>query len=311
MYFICGILLAAGFLLSVCNYRRRKRVICRIWQMPFCEKYCKLNELIDPWGFSYAPSQDIVTSTLDAWQREFGYRSIYDKTASHFSMVFDCEPVYFDYRGRTWRIEFWKGQYGINTGGEIGVYYADSILLPEQYDSALFHSADDEHLLFLSMELYERGCPLFKVQQCHWWLTGFAMGKYSEPENLEMKVSVSFPDGEMCCCFIDGLLKKGYRKCDLSVCENTVTFSFPACGGGCEGEKSKREKKERLGVRRRWEQWKNRLFCRLYLQVTRPFSCTLDRLLYLYLMIPFAFRHMLHFRKNRKQKVPRERRRRV
>ena len=36
------------------------------------------------------------------------------------------------------------------------------------------------------------------------------------------------------------------------------------------------------------------------------FTCTLDRLLYLYFMVPFAFRRLLCFRKNRKQKKHRK-----
>ena len=42
--------------------------------------------------------------------------------APRFQMVFDALPVYFDYQKKTWLIEFWKGQYGINTGAEIGIY---------------------------------------------------------------------------------------------------------------------------------------------------------------------------------------------
>ena len=39
-------------------------------------------------------------------------------------MIIDAYPVYFDYQDKTWMIEFWRGQYGINTGAEIGVYHA-------------------------------------------------------------------------------------------------------------------------------------------------------------------------------------------
>jgi len=52
----------------------------------------------------------------------------------------------------------------------------------------------------------------------------------------------------------------------------------------------------------RWAQFKNRLFCKLYMWVTRPFRCTLDKILYLYYFLPFAFRHMLCMKKHRKQK---------
>lgn len=297
MYFVFGILIIAGIFFSVFYYRQ-KRIICEIRAMCSCEKYCRLNEIIQPWGFSYLPSRDILTSALDAWQREFGYHALFDKTAPYFNKVFDCEPVYFDYQGRTWMIELWKGQYGINTGGEIGVYCADSILLPEQYEKAHFHSVEDEQMLFMSMELYEKGCSLFQVQQCHWWLTGFCMGKYSEPENLEMKVSVTCPDQEMVRSFTGGLLSAGYKRCELEVCGEKVTFGFSVPRGGYRAGAGR--------FRACLSQWKNRLFCKLYCRITSPFCCTLDRLLYLYLLIPFAFRHMLCFKRNGRQKICRE-----
>lgn len=308
MYLIFGLLLAAAVIFPVCR-RRKKQIIRKICGMSSCEKYCKLNELIHPWGFAYLPSQEILTSGLDAWQREFGYYAFFDKTAAHFNMVFDCEPVYFNYQGRTWMIEFWKGQYGINTGGEIGVYYADSIIPPERYGEAYFHSADDMHLLPLSMELYDRECCLFKVHQCHWWLTGFCMGKYSEPKDLRMKVSVTCLDEEMLCGLLEGLLRTGYEINELEVCGLTVTFVFSvprrgqiAGNGRCGGL---------LQWVKRISQWKNRQFCRIYLKITRPFTCTLNQLLCLYLMVPFAFRRMLCFRKSRIQRSRRKKKGRV
>lgn len=306
MYIIFGILLAAAIIFWACCRSRRKRIIRRICGMSSCEKYCKLNELIYPWGFAYLPSQDILTSELDSWQREFGYCALFDRTAPHFNMVFDCEPVYFNYQGRTWLIEFWKGQYGINTGGEIGVYYADTVVPPEQYAKTLFHSADDSHLLPLSMELYEQGCSLLRTCQCHWWLTGFCMGKYSEPEKLKMRVSVTCQDEEMLCSLLEGLLRAGYERSELAVCDRTVTFIFSVPRSGHTAGTGRCGQIGRCWLRR-ISQWKNRLFCRIYLKITRPFEDTLSRLVYLYLTVPFAFRKMLCFRRNRRQKIRRKR----
>ena len=42
-----------------------------------------------------------------------------------------------------------------------------------------------------------------------------------------------------------------------------------------------------------WAQFCNRLCCRLYRFVTRPFHCTLDKILYLYYLLPFFLRRML------------------
>ena len=178
----------------------------------FGKKSLVLNEAIRPFGFTYLPEQDIITSALDAWQREFGYCTFFDETAPHFNMVFDCEPVYFDYDDRTWLIEFWKGQYGINSGGEIGVYQADSVIAPWKRWDTLFHSVPDSEMLEFSMELHKGGKELFRTEQKHWWLTGFCVGAYSEPDRLVMKSTVTFPDKEMLCCFLDGLSELGYKE---------------------------------------------------------------------------------------------------
>mgnify|MGYP000621142798 CR=1 FL=1 len=57
---------------------------------------------------------------------------------------------YFDYQGKTWLLEFWKGQYGINTGAEIGIYRADTLLSPAQRPYTLFHTVPDENCPYLS-----------------------------------------------------------------------------------------------------------------------------------------------------------------
>ena len=73
-------------------------------------------------GFEYDPAQDIIYSRMDPLQRSFGYAYGYDVAALAMSADIDCEPIFFDYDGKHWMIELWKGQYGLETGCEIGVY---------------------------------------------------------------------------------------------------------------------------------------------------------------------------------------------
>lgn len=303
MYLLAGILLLAGLFFSVFCFYRKKGILCKLCCMDPCMRTCKLNALTLPFGFYYLPSQNIMTSALDAWQRDFGYHALFDKTAPRFQIVVDCEPVYFDYGGKTWLIEFWKGQYGINTGGEIGVYRAPGIVPPEAYDKTLFQSVPDESLLQLSMDLYYRGKLLFRLRQCHWWLTGFCMGLFTEPEELTMKVSVTFPNGEMQRCFTEAMVAGGYTEQELTCCETGVEFWF--CTPKCRQPRKVRR------CRSRFSQWKNRLFCRIFNKLTKRFPCTSEKLLYLYYLIPGAFRHTLTFRKNRRQKCRPGKRRRT
>ncbi|MDO4345324.1 MAG: DUF4474 domain-containing protein [Eubacteriales bacterium] len=290
MYILLGILLFLCVLFFLINYRRRKRIIRKICGMSRQEKQNRLNVLIRPFGFLYDSCEDIFLSSVDAWQREFGYRALFDRAAPGFQMVFDCEPIYFDYDGRTWLIEFWKGQYGINTGAEIGIYYADRILLPQEYSFARFHSVSDGQMLPMSMTLASCGHPLFHMENLHWWLAGFRMGTFSRPSDLSAHISLTFPDRTIMESFIRSLQKSGYNvkvSCD---CGLAVSFSF--------AEPTFRQAGLFYHFRCQMAQLKNQLFVRFFCWITRPFSCTEDRLLYLYDFLPFAFRRTVSLRRS-------------
>lgn len=282
----------------VATFLWREYIISKVRCMDFCEKFCLINKLAKPFGFAYLSEPDIITSRLDAWQKNFGYHALYDKTATHFNMVFDCEPVYFDYDGCTWMIEFWKGQYGINIGAEIGIYKADTLISPEQYDRTLFHGVSEDEILPISMELNFKGTTLFSIERCHWWLTGFRVGKYCEPENLSLNVSITFSDEEMLENFTESMKRLGYDKCELRICERTLAFCFSTPYSA--------QPRFLHPWSVRFSRWQNRILCRLYNFVTRPFTDTMDRLLYLYYLLPPIFRHILLFKRNRKQKFDRK-----
>lgn len=293
MYLLSGLLLLLCIIFFFLNRHRKKCIIRKLCQMDICEKTQILNKLAEPFGFSYLCQEDIITSALDAPQREFGYCALFDYAAPRFGMVFDCEPIYFSYGERTWLIEFWKGQYGINAGGEIGVYRSDTLLPPAKRSAALFHSIPDEELLPMSIELFRKDKELFAVRGRHWWLTGFWTGGFASPEELTMNCSVTFPNCCMLQSFVEGMMEAGYPRCELNLRNLTVAFRF--------AEPKARQPRSDRRILTWWASQKNRLFCRLYRRMTSPFSCTLDKLLYLYYFLPFTFRHMLRLRRTPKR----------
>lgn len=294
MYFFVEILLFLCVFFFIFTFFRCRKMRHRICRMEECEKICRLNELMNPFGFSYVPDLDIMTTTLDAWQREFGYCAFFDETAVHFNMVFDCEPVYFDYDGKTWLIEFWKGQYGLNTGAEVGIYRADTLLNPGERRSAVFQSVPDAEMLPVSLELYQNGRKQYGLMRKHWWLTGFCVGQYSEPEELSIRVSITFPNEEMLNCFYEGLQNAGYRECELCIGCRTIFFAVKT--------PHFRQPRRCVPGKGRRQQWKNLMFCRMFQFVTKPFTCTLDQILYLYFLLPGVCRRMLRLCRNRMPK---------
>jgi len=178
-------------------------------------------------GFLYDIEQDIIYSRRDALQRKFGYAYGYDAEAFLINSIIDCEPIFFDYQGKTWMIELWKGQYGLMTGCEIGIYnrspnssaaYAmlDATIGKRPHDpnpshNMFFDCANDDEMLEMSFTLRRNGKKLFsRGPEKHWWLTGFKWGEISNPDDLTMDVEISFPNYEMANAFITGMIELKY-----------------------------------------------------------------------------------------------------
>ncbi len=275
-------------------YIRKAYAIRRVCAMSVPDKLERLNQITIPFGFEYRLSQDIFTSRPDAWQRECGYTDLYDRQAPFFHMIFDCEPIYFDYNGETWLIELWKGQYGITTGCEIGVYKSDRIISKGNRTRTLFHAVSDKEMPFLSLTLLKDALPLNRLCERHWWLTGFSVGKYTEPEELDMKISIIFPSSEMCTAFAAGLKETGYPHSSFYQSGEAVAFTFS------------RPFSPQPFLRRsrysRWIQLKNRILLSLFLKLTKPFYFTIDQLLLLYEYLPILFRHILRLKRTGKKR---------
>ncbi len=196
---------------------------------------------VDAAGFDYDPGQDIIYSKMYPLQRDFGYAYGYDAAALAMSAIIDCEPIFFDYNGKTWMIELWKGQYGLETGCEIGVYnrtigqtsFVYGILDdtvgkrpgdPNPSHNQYFDCASDSDLLLMSSTLYRQGKKVFsRGPERHWWLTGFKWGLLSDPSDLTMDVSIECLDAVMTAAFAGALTGMGYAP---TTSGNTVSFTF-------------------------------------------------------------------------------------
>jgi len=178
-------------------------------------------------GYSYDEKQDIFFSAMDAWQRAVGYCRLYDEAAAPMGMIIDCEPVYFEYDNRRWLVEFWKGQYDLTTGCEIGVYTTDrpDINIPGIFNGTFYRCAGDDDMLSLSCSLIKNR-PLFQREGKHWWLTGFQLGMFSEPSDLMMYIGVTLKDAVMRDAFLKGMDAAGYTRDEIRVNGNTVRFVF-------------------------------------------------------------------------------------
>jgi hypothetical protein len=165
---------------------------------------------------------------MDAWQRSFGYTRIYDEATAIMGMIVDSEPIRFEYGGKAWLIEFWKGQYDLTTGGEIGVYATEGpvLIIPGLIDSTFYEPITDSELLQMSYMMKKKGKTLFTREDKHWWLTGFKLGEFSKPSQLMMMINITIEDEGMLNAFLKGLNNAGYSNNDLEIYENSVSFKF-------------------------------------------------------------------------------------
>lgn len=186
------------------------------------------DKLIEVAGFSYDSGQDMFYYNMDVWQRDMGYCRLYDEATAPLGMIIDCEPIYFEYNNEKWLIEFWKGQYDLVTGCEIGIYkaQAEGLDIEGVFNGTFYRCVDNNERLNMSFALIKNGKILFERSAKHWWLTGFKLGEFSEPSDLKMLVKISFDDNNMCRAFTQGLINAGYSRKEINIKGNTISLKF-------------------------------------------------------------------------------------
>lgn len=174
-------------------------------------------------GFAYNSEKEIFYSTKNAWQKNFGYTHMYDVWAPIFRMIIDTEPVRFYYNNKNWLITFWKGQYGIVTGAEIGVYCTSQKNVNKK---TIYFPASDSEMLDMSLVLYKDREVITKVRARHWWLAIFKLGMFSQPRELSMDINITFPNQEMLEAFLKAFKKLGYSSKKFRVIDKTFCFMY-------------------------------------------------------------------------------------
>ena len=185
----------------------------------------ELQKAVRDSGFDYDSGQDIFYSLMNPWQRQYGYTRLYDELCPLFSMIVDSEPIYFYYDQKNWMIEFWKGQYGMTTGCEVGIYTKAGGPLNNP-QTAFYDCADDRDRLFLSFSLIKNRRIIFTRADKHWWLTGFMLGEFSQPYDLIAEIGITFNNKKMRDAFLQGLERAGYSENEYKVTRNTVSVLF-------------------------------------------------------------------------------------
>lgn len=173
-----------------------------------------LAEFISVMGYDYDPRQDIFYTSLDNWQRQGNFVAHYDTAAHYINMNYKTIRIDFGpSEGLNWRMQLWKGEYGVFGGCEAGIYTAD----PDK-NAMLYSATDNDHMLQWESALYlsrddfkNNKIWFYREWQSHWWLTGFKSGVVN-PEDIVMFLHVRMRSSQMANQFEEALISSGYKK---------------------------------------------------------------------------------------------------
>jgi len=183
--------------------------------------------LLHDLGYDYDAAQNVFFTRIDAWQRKYGYCSLYDEGTAISGMILDCEPIYFVYDGNVYLLELWKGQYDLCMGAEVG-FYRDSG--GKLLGSHWFESVTDDMLPRISMTLYrdyeDEYHEVFERTADQWWLTGFTLGAFAEPEELALAARITFKDRHMLNPFMEAVWDVGYDEEEAYIEGDTAVVFF-------------------------------------------------------------------------------------
>ncbi len=159
----------------------------------------------------------------DCFQAEFGYNPLYDFGANLIDFSIETTKLDFNYEGKEYRIQLWKGQYisgEIGTvGGEIGVYTrkpGTGIAL-DHYNCA---SEDD----WVKMEMtifwdeFDNGeyLPQFtRNYNDFWWCTGFVDGQLKnrrDSNTMRLLGRITWETEEQAQLFAEAMSNKGFTE---------------------------------------------------------------------------------------------------
>ena len=147
-------------------------------------------------GYHIDFDDNVIYTGIDVWQRELGFNIFYDVFCylTPFFFHYTTQRVKFNYDGKDWMFQMWKGRYAIANGGEVGVYTRD-----ESKSGSFYDCASDEDMLVMSMDVYHGDELLFsRPAEKHWWVTGFQLSDTGYlPWSLTIVSTITMKDEAM------------------------------------------------------------------------------------------------------------------
>ncbi len=188
-------------------------------------------------SYKYNPDGNFYyTDDKECWQKNFGFNEVYDAFAPITMMYYDTVRTTFEYGGKEWMIQTWKGQYGVMfVGGEVGVYTRPLGSIGSHYVCA-----DKEDWLYMETAFMwdEYGTGEYRAvfnrkYDKYWWATGFVVGFPNGSlrktlTEFRLVTHITFKDTEMADAFCKSFESNGFTR--VSKLNNNSPDTFVQVG---------------------------------------------------------------------------------
>ncbi|MDU5263671.1 MAG: DUF4474 domain-containing protein, partial [Clostridium celatum] len=98
----------------------------------------------------------------------------------------------------------------------------------------------------------------------HWWVTGFILGEFSEPNELSVDINITLINEEMRDAFIQGLNYAGYSNEEIKIKDNSVEILF--------GKPKTEQPYTNIKLLNYMMQRKNEYLCNVYNDITKQYE---------------------------------------
>lgn len=172
-------------------------------------------------GFECSVYDLVIYATVNCWMRDFGFCFFYDffcYTTPFFDYV--TRRFKFDYDGKEWMVQVWKGNYIAANGCEIGIYNR------EMGSNGTYYNCYDG-MLNMSFNLKYGDNTILEAEGEHWWLNGFKLSStLYKPSKMKLNFTVKMLDEEMAERFAESVNNHYKQDTSCTVDGKTVSVNW-------------------------------------------------------------------------------------
>lgn len=174
-------------------------------------------------GYGFNAGNSTVFTAPDSIMRVFGFCFEYDIAAYMLPLFFSytTQRIKFEYGGKEWLVQLWKGRYAITNGCEVGFYNRDAKKFGTYYNVV-----SDDELFDATLDLYHGDDLIFSApKEKTWWISRYKIATVAYmPHTMTLVSTITMHDADMLKAFTAALDKN--KAVDYTVKGLDVTIKW-------------------------------------------------------------------------------------